>query len=295
MAPARPAGWRGGSLSGFSFPILPFIVSAILFAPLASWLALRRARPWALWFVFGAALGPIATLLLVFSPPGRCPTCDTRSVGWPRSCTNCGLVFNWRSAGNESGTAAGPIAPAPASAGSTVVQPASALPAATPARGTRGTLRTATQSTATPPPPAVLDADEPGRRSATTLGQRATAVTAPSPRPAPNQAAPDALAIIGSGVFIGGSESLQIGSRYLLARVGSELHVLGPVHVSPAAVATRLRLDGVEPVLVADRLLIAPVPPGGGPDLAFGGVILEVNADAARELLGTRPRRSTST
>jgi hypothetical protein len=294
-------------VSGFSFPILPFIVSAILFAPLASWLALRRARPWALWFVFGAALGPIATLLLVFSPPGRCPTCDTRSVGWPRSCTNCGLVFNWRSAGNEPGTAAGQIAPAPAAAGSTVVQPASALPAAMSARGTRGTLRTATRSSATvpradlpengatPPPPAVLDADEPGHRSATTLGQRATAVTAPSPRTAPHQAAPDALAIIGSGVFIGGSESLQIGSRYLLARVGSELHVLGPVHVSPAAVATRLRLDGVEPVLVADRLLIAPVPPGGGPDLAFGGVILEVNADAARELLGTRPRRSTST
>src|SRR5712691_11339873 len=55
------AGCPGGTVPGLSFPIIAFVVSATLFAPLASWLALQRARPWALWFLFGVALGPIAS------------------------------------------------------------------------------------------------------------------------------------------------------------------------------------------------------------------------------------------
>jgi hypothetical protein len=85
-------------------------------------------------------------------------------------------------------------------------------------------------------------------------------------------------------VFIGGSETLQIGSRYLLARVGSELHVLGPVHVDPEAIAVRVPLGDVEPTILADRLFIAPGSSGQGPELAFGAVLLERGIDLDREL-----------
>jgi hypothetical protein len=147
---------------------------------------------------------------------------------------------------------------------------------------------------------------EPASRSATALGRRATieaeesARTTPAPEaprakpPAAPRPAADTLAILGSGVFIGGSESLQVGSRYLLARVGADLHVLGPVHISPAAIAARISLAGVEPTLLADRLLLTSIRPGRGSNLAFGGVSLESGVDVARDLRAPRKRRPAS-
>jgi hypothetical protein len=147
----------------------------------------------------------------------------------------------------------------------------------------------------------------PASRSATALGRRATIEatepvrTAPAPPEAPRATPPaaprpaaDTLAILGSGVFIGGSESLQVGSRYLLARVGADLHVLGPVHISPAAIAARIPLAGVEPTLLADRLLLTSIRPGRGSNLAFGGVNLESGVDVARDLRSSRKRRPAS-
>jgi hypothetical protein len=145
---------------------------------------------------------------------------------------------------------------------------------------------------------ALAAAAPPDHRSATALGRRATEVpaAAPSaPRPAARRPPSGALAILGSGVFMGGSSSLQIGSRYLLARVGSELHVLGPIHVSPAAIAIRMPLGGLEPTLLADRLLISPTRRGRGPELAFGAVLLEEGVDLTTDLHVPKRSRSAST
>jgi hypothetical protein len=131
------------------------------------------------------------------------------------------------------------------------------------------------------------EAGLPPARGATTLGLRPPAISAPftlpplSPAPLESEGGPG---ILGSGVFIGGSESLQVGSRYLFARVGDELHALGPVHVSPAAIAARVPLRGVEPNVADDRLVLSPTEPGRGPELAFGGVRLERDVDIIREL-----------
>jgi hypothetical protein len=292
---------------GLSVPILLVIVSAILFAPLASWLALQRARPWAVWFVFGVFLGPIASLLLVLAPPGRCPVCGNRSVGWPRSCSNCGLAFGSalppfaadraestaspaRTASTEVGLEAATPAMGASAAGSraTGLRPTGrATRASRGGSGSSGLTAVAgrggdpvTGGTVT----GLAGGAGPVLRPATTLGRRATAAPPTLLGPDPLPASPSAPAILGSGVFVAGGKSLQIGSRYLFARVGSELHVLGPVHVSPEKVATRLSLADIEPTIVADRLLVAPVKRGQGPELAFGGVVLERGVVIDRDL-----------
>lgn len=295
-------------MPGLSVPISLIIISAILFAPLASWLALQRARPWAVWFLFGVALGPIASLLLVLAPPGRCPVCGNRSVGWPRSCTNCGLAFGSRlapvvpnrpeAAGvpartlEAAGMAAGAVAPVMAAAGARAGRRAIASsPTSRPARTSRARSGSSSISDAgRGSDPANgrsipgANSGGPGGQPATTLGRRATEAPAKLLQPEPTPASTSTLVILGSGVFIAGGKSLQIGSRYLLARVGSELHVLGPVHVSPAKVAARLSLKNIEPTFVADRLLVAPAKPGQGPELAFGAVLLEHGVVVDRDL-----------
>jgi hypothetical protein len=273
-----------------------FVVSATLFAPLASWLALQRARPWALWFLFGVALGPVASLLLILGPPGRCPACDTRTVGWPRSCLTCGLIFE--SEGSETVRfASRPRLAAAATTTASAGGPAGLVPIARSTRAARGAVvptplagaplrrDSATPVHATIAGGADPGAENPGRRSAMGLGRRPSAGSA-APRLAaePGPSLTNESASLGSGVFIGGSESLQIGSRYLLARVGSELHVLGPVHVDPAAIAVRVPLGGVQPTIVADRLFIAPASSRHGPELAFGAVLLERGIDLGHEL-----------
>ena len=52
------------------------------------------------------------------------------------------------------------------------------------------------------------------------------------------------------------------------------------------AIAVRVPLGEVEPTVVADRLFIAPVASGQGPDLAFGAVLLERGIDLGNELQG---------
>ena len=263
-------------MPGLSFPILALIASAILFAPLASWLALQRARSWALWFLFGVALGPVASLLLVLAPPGHCPACGNPSIGWPLSCSKCGMAFGMRA--GTIGRRAAIGAPAAEQATPVIEAAAPATRRAAPRpRRTSGAVDAPaglTAIAAAPPPPETAPDVEPAHRSATTLGRR----------PSPEATAPEAaIAILGSGVFIGGSESLQVGSRYLLARVGADLQILGPVHISPAAVAARIPLAGVEPTLLSDRLLITSTQPGRGSDVAFGGVSLQYGVDVARD------------
>jgi hypothetical protein len=129
---------------------------------------------------------------------------------------------------------------------------------------------------------------EPIARSATSLARRLTdedlavAMSGPSGGPAD--------AILGSGIFMGGTAPLQIGSRYLLARVGTELQALGPTHVNPSAVAARVRLVGAETTVVADSLVVARTSGDGSPMLSFASVVAGPGVDLA-ERLKVRSRR----
>jgi hypothetical protein len=244
-------------------PFIAFIVSGILFAPLASWLAVQRGRSWAAWFLFGVALGPIAVGLLLAAPPGRCPACGTRTRGWPRRCEGCGVEFRRKPP-----------------------ETASDFDGATTTIETPGPEPSRVDRRASPAGLVV----EPGRRSATTLGRRATPQPAP---PAPSRSI-GTVAILGSAIFIGGSASLQIGSRYFLARVGTKLHVLGPIHISPSAVAARITLADIEAAVLADRLLITGRA-GTNLSLAFSSVAVEPDVDLERQLMAPTRRRAVAT
>ena len=78
------AGPAGGCVKTVPIATVALIISALVFAPLASYLAGRRARSAAMWFLLGVVLGPLAIVLLLFAPPGRCPDCGERVRGWPR-------------------------------------------------------------------------------------------------------------------------------------------------------------------------------------------------------------------
>ena len=67
-----------------SIPFVLIVVMAAVFGPVCSWLALRRARSWAVWFIFGVLLGPIAVGLLLAAPPGRCPSWGAPTRGGAR-------------------------------------------------------------------------------------------------------------------------------------------------------------------------------------------------------------------
>lgn len=90
--------------------------------------------------------------------------------------------------------------------------------------------------------------------------------------------------ILGSAIFVGGSEALQIGSRYFIARVGAEMQVLGPIHISPTAVAARIVLTNVEATAVSDRLLIISRERGKS-TLAFSAVTAQPGIDLQQQLV----------
>ncbi len=108
-----------------SLPVAIIIVVGVC-APLAGWLARQRARNPALWFVFGALLGPIAPLLLVAAPLGRCPRCGTRAQGWsgtaPSAGRGLGGVFDEGDARRPTGRQPAPPRAGPAPP--TVARPA---------------------------------------------------------------------------------------------------------------------------------------------------------------------------
>lgn len=94
---------------------------------------------------------------------------------------------------------------------------------------------------------------------------------------------------------MGGTEPLQIGSRYFLARVGSEMHALGPMHISPSAVAARIHLGDTQATVVADRLLITGRSGDRGPTLAFSAVAAEPGVDFTEQLKSRARRKAAAT
>lgn len=273
-------------MSGLPVLVLVIVALAIVFALLSGWLALQRGRPWLVWFLFGVILGPVAAALLALAPPGRCPACGTRSRGWPVRCRGCGLEFATGLATASVEAAAGRGDGSAGMSAGGAATTAARRPAATrdpkrTSRGGRGRARDATAA-----------ADAPFSRPATALGLRASTLQPPATAP---KRTSGTLAILGSGIYMGGSEPLQIGSRYFLARVGSEMQALGPMHMSPSAVAARVPLADTQTTVVADRLLITGRTNGRGPTLAFSAMEAEPGVDFQEQLRSRQRRKAAAT
>ena len=237
-------------------PVL-LVASASIFGPLSGWLAGQRRRNVAIWALFGVTLGPIAAALLLGAPPGRCAACDRPVGGWRDRCATCGSSV--RTGLAPAPEIEHPIPPVPP-------VPSSAAGAPGPVVRTRARRRRSEATPAASPPVAIaVSAESNGggdrgwapRVPATRLGHRPEG-GAPTNR-GPSEAG-DAvgtpLAVLGSGVYIGGNRSIQPGNRYLLARVADELQILGPVHLDPGAVADRVPLATIEAFRIEDRLVI---------------------------------------
>jgi hypothetical protein len=74
-----------------------------------------------------------------------------------------------------------------------------------------------------------------------------TSVPASMAPPRIDSASPSARKwIIASGIYVGGSSLLTVGSRYNIQLDGSSLRVLGPVELNPATVALERALIGLD-------------------------------------------------
>ncbi len=210
-----------------------FIVIAGIFAPLVGWVAGRRARNPAIWFVYGALTGPIALAILLAAPVGRCPACETAVAGWPPACTTCGTPVGGIRAALAGGSPAGP-------------RPIGADLAA----GSAGsTVATGRRVPVAPPSDAV--------QASPTV--RLSGAAAPAGTSATSGAAPDGAAerVLAMGVYLSGNAGMEVGAVYALARVGDLVRVFGPTDAGQLTVRFERRLDDVDVTSLDDRIIIA--------------------------------------
>jgi hypothetical protein len=127
-----------------------------------------------------------------------------------------------------------------------------------------GALPETSEAIAQSPDEATRPATRP-RRGRAAAGHEEEAPPAPELVPVPAEDAPAprkratraTVTMLGSGVYIGGNRPLQPGSRYLVARVGTEFQAFGPVHLNPSTLADRVSRADVEAVIVDRRLLVS--------------------------------------
>jgi hypothetical protein len=88
------------------------------------------------------------------------------------------------------------------------------------------------------------------------------------------------MKILTSAVYVGGSGGLMLGERYLIARRGPLLQILGPITESPSRVIVEESLDRLVIVGANDRLVVTSTRGRGKLALAFqrlaGASALEV-------------------
>lgn len=250
----------------------PFLaIAALVFGPATSLAAARSQRNPALWLAFGAVLGPVALLLVLMAPPARCRACGEPTSGFAADCDICGADVRLGRPGHGSPDhptpAADDLPPGDASAGLPARRdPAALLAAEAVGRSPAVTRRRPPRVTALadPEPPLGADRDD--------LSQRLAAVGAQRPRLLPDPlpmtrslpaAARDRLdlTMIAIGVYVRGSESLQAGSRYLVARTNDRLIIVGPIEPSDDHVELDLPLAGLEADTIADRLVLSGTDP----------------------------------
>lgn len=206
---------------------IPLLIAwAAIFGPAAAAAAWHRRRNPMLWLAYGAVLGPIALGILWIAPPGVCSRCGTPTVGWLVACDLCGVDVRL-----------GPERMRP------VQRPASALPVAS-AEVSAAPPRRAIPGPAGSPSPVPGTSGVPPE------------VGRPVRHPTAQRSEVDAVVMLGSGIYLGGTEALLPGAFYVLARQGTRLQVLGPLHVSPNRLQVEADLADLDVSVVDGRLLI---------------------------------------
>lgn len=199
-------------------PLVAF--TALVCGPLASWLARARGRNAVLWLVYGTLLGPIGVLLAWRAPQSQCADCDLPTQGWLTTCARH----------------------APSRTADLAVHAGA-------------TSEPAVQRFRTIPTTAAA----PLARPITLVGGKRPAPDGPVLRPSrvslPTPVL-DELTILASGIYSGGSEPLELGARYAIARLAGRVRILGPLDSTPETVRLDLPLAGLIVGTVADRLLL---------------------------------------
>ncbi len=265
---------------------LAFVISALVFAPLSSYVAGRRARSPVVWFGLGILIGPLALLLLLLAPPGHCPDCGSRVRGWPGACASCGAPLSgalaWPRAATAEPAVERPVVVRPVGGGNAAEAPSVApRPVLVPDPPREEPL--VSRPTAARPPDRFWAASEPPPLSDVAAAKRRY-------RDQQDQVAPGAR-LLGSGIYLGGSAPtatrvarLDVGDRYGLARDGDELQILGPVHLDPKRIVARVPLTGTEVEVVGDRLVIHGGPTARGMVIAFASLSVSRRVDLAAAL-----------
>lgn len=240
---------------------IAMILAAGVFAPIAGWLATRRFRNPATWFILGALTGPLALILLAAAPPGRCPACDAVVDGWPTWCDTCGSRLR-----DGAPPEARPFA----------------VEAMVPGRPTQAPERSQVRRPPTTSiverasivaPPTPIDAARTGlRREPRPV--RATRSSRPTRTPvASGRAATPAITashyeiatstteatgdVLSTGVYISGNAGLEIGACYAIARAGDQLRVFGPVDAGQLTIRHEGPLTDFDVTAMDDRVIIA--------------------------------------
>jgi hypothetical protein len=244
---------------------LAFIVIAGVCAPLAGWLAMQRARNPIVWFAYGALIGPLAPLLLLAAPMGRCPQCETPAAGWSGRCAECGTALGgWfddapTGTATTDGTAAldtpGRAAPGPASG---FAQPTRIQPTAAPIARASAPQAQATAPSHPTARPAGVAATAMSSGGAASLRARAPGsapILDPGSGLTPSETASTGE-VLATAVYLSGNAGLEIGACYAIARVDDRIRVFGPVDTGQLTIRHERPLDEGEVVAVDDRLVI---------------------------------------
>jgi hypothetical protein len=247
-------------MTGIEAVALPFLLTAIAFAPITAFVARSRERQVLIWFFLGALLGPIALALVVFAPPGRCESCGMVVEGWPSHCEVCGALLPTplqrrdRSAYptplGTPGVGPNPVVPAvlpsivrpfPASPDDEDERPAAAVTRARPSR-----------AKASPKVPV-----DPGTAVASRVGAaRPENGTGPRGQSRSGAHRSKETAILATAVFLTGSSACRPGMHYALAIRGDSLLVLGPLEVDPDVIAVERPLASIAVTAYEDQLLV---------------------------------------
>ena len=241
-------------------PIAVLIIVGVC-APVTGWLATRRARHPATWFLLGALTGPLATILLAVAPPGRCPNCEAPVVGWPSTCERCHSRL-------RDGTPLRDTPPGPARG--TSAYASAWTPAAEPRHATGSIVdRAALVAPPTPIDTARVATRRETRQARTTRPTRASESGALRPVMAPPTitASNHELAtgpteastgdVLSTGVYISGNAGLEIGACYAIARKDDRLRVFGPVDAGQLTIRHEGALSDFDVTAMDDRVIIS--------------------------------------
>jgi hypothetical protein len=216
--------------------VIGIAVYTTAFAIGSAVLAGRRYRDTLPWLVFGAILGPVAIILLLIAPPGACPRCGMRVKGWLSVCVRCG--HSVRLPADEPEEVGVPQTSRP------LDDWLHGMPTSQATNGANGNG----SSGAGHAGPAH------GQPGATTFGHRPfdSGQSAPfPPRPTAD------VRVLASGVYVGGSTTLEVGRRYEIARRSGLLTILGPVDSEPGKVQVERALEWMTATMVNGRLVVA--------------------------------------